>query len=421
MNIWYLHHYATPDIIAGLHRPFEFGKYFLKNENSITVFSSSYLHYANDNMIKNSDKNLVVDYDGVKTVFVKTCSYENSGIKRIINMFEFFKNVLPVAKKYAKENGKPDIIIASSPHPLTMIAGIKLAKKFSVPCISEIRDFWPEVFFTGGKLSEKSLLGKILLAGEHWIYKKSDALLFLKEGDHEYIREHKWDKESGGNIDMGKCYYVNNGVDISLFDERIKNNIIDDEDLKTDKFKVTYCGTIRPVNHVDILAEAAKLLGNDVCILIYGKGNCTEDIKKIIDENGLTNIKLKGYIDNKYIPYILSRSNASILNYSAKDYNWSRGNSSNKLFEYLAASRPVISTVKMGYDILERYDCGVSSDDCTAEKIKESIIQIKELSEDKYSAMCSNARKAAYDFDIPNLANKYLEVINKVKINFKEK
>ena len=28
MNIWYLHHYATPYEIPGLHRPFEFGEYF---------------------------------------------------------------------------------------------------------------------------------------------------------------------------------------------------------------------------------------------------------------------------------------------------------------------------------------------------------------------------------------------------------
>lgn len=420
MNIWYLHHYATPDAIAGLHRPFEFGKYFIKNSNEITVFSSSYLHYDTHNMIENGDKFCVKDYEGIAAVFVKTCSYANSSIRRILNMFQFFARVKPVAKRYAEQTKKPDVIIASSPHPLTMLAGIKLAKKYKVPCICEVRDFWPEVFFMGGVLKEKGVFGKILLKGERWLYKRSAALLFLKEGDREYIREHKWDKESGGPIDMEKCYYVNNGVDLALFDRRVKENTLVDSDLKSEKFTVTYCGTIRPVNNVGVLVDVAKLVGEDVQILVYGSGNCVDDIEKQIKENNLTNIKLKGYIDNKFVPYILSCSNASLLNYSANDYNWSRGNSSNKLFEYLASGRPVISTVKMGYDILSRYDCGVSAEECTPQAIAESILKIKNEPIERYTQMCQNAKKAASEFDIPKLADKYLSVIGEVKNKFEE-
>jgi len=32
----------------------------------------------------------------------------------------------------------------------------------------------------------------------------------------------------------------------------------------------------------------------------------------------------------------------AMLNYSDKKYNWTRGNSSNKLFEYLASGKPVV-------------------------------------------------------------------------------
>ena len=50
------------------------------------------------------------------------------------------------------------------PH-LAMVAGIKIAKDLGVPCISEIRDFWPEVFCMGGKLKEDSIIGRILIKG----------------------------------------------------------------------------------------------------------------------------------------------------------------------------------------------------------------------------------------------------------------
>lgn len=44
-------------------------------------------------------------------------------------MAAYYKHLFSVAKKYSDKFGKPDLIIASSPHPLAMIAGIKVSKK----------------------------------------------------------------------------------------------------------------------------------------------------------------------------------------------------------------------------------------------------------------------------------------------------
>lgn len=416
MNIWYLHHYATPYELPGLHRPFEFGEYFQKSGNQITVFTSSYLHYANSNMIEDKSKYKVVKYNEVEAVFIKTCGYENSGIKRVANMLEFGLRLPKVAQKYAKVNGKPDVIIASSPHPFTMLAGLKIAKKYKVPCICEVRDFWPEVFFYGGKLKENSLLGKLLLAGERYIYTKADALTFLKEGDHTYIQDRAWDIEHGGKIDMNKCIYINNGVDINLFDKRIVESCYEDDDFNTDKFTIVYCGTIRPVNNIDLILDTAKILGSEYLFLVFGTGNCVDALQKRIDDEHIDNVKLKGYVNNQYIPSILQHSSLNLLNYSGTSYNWSRGNSSNKLFEYLASGKPVLSTVKMGYDIIERFNCGSSVSHTTPEEISEEIRKVKMLPVNEYWEMCRNARSAAENFDIPVLAEKYLvEISNVIK------
>lgn len=421
MNIWYLHHYATPYEIPGLHRPFEFGEYFNNKGNKTTVFTSSYLHYANSNMIKDSSEYLIKEYDSVNAVFIKTCGYENSGSKRVINMFQFGIKLPKIAKEYAKKAGKPDIIIASSPHPFTMLAGLKIAKKFKVPCICEVRDFWPEVFFFGGKLKETSLLGKILLAGERYIYTKADGITFLKEGDHTYITEKGWSIEQGGKIDMDKCIYVNNGVDIKLYDKRISEHSFEDSDFNNDKFTVVYCGTIRPVNNIDLILDTAKILGNDYSFLVFGTGNCVDALQKRIDDEKISNVKLKGYVDNKYIPSILAHSSLNLLNYSGTAYNWNRGNSSNKLFEYLASSKPVLSTVKMGYDIIERYNCGSSAEHTTPEEIANEIRKIKELDSSEYTDLCKNARRAAEEFDIPNLSDKYLGEIERIMRKYNSK
>ena len=73
----------------------------------------------------------------------------------------------------------------------------------------------------------------------------------------------------------------------------------------------------------------------------------------------------------------------------------------------------------MGYDILEKYDCGVSDEEGTAESIAKKILEIVNLPKEEYEKKCENARKASIDFDIKILAKDYLAVINKTIENFK--
>ncbi|MBG9814570.1 glycosyl transferase [Bacillus endophyticus] len=408
-NVWIFHHYATPPTMNGFTRPFNFGKYFNKFDYETTVFSASYLHFSDINLINDKELYKVDNESGIPFVFIKTTSSANNGLKRVINMVEFYRNLFKVVNLYIKDNKKPDLIIASSPHPLVMAAGIKIAKKLGVPCVCEIRDFWPEVFFMGGKLKERSILGRLLIKGEHWIYKNSDALVFLKEGDTNYLKEKNWTVEQGGDIDLNKCYYINNGVDIETFNQQINSNLLKDQDLLNDKFNVVYTGAIRPVNNVGNILDAAKLLREykDIQFLIYGEGNQLEDLRERVLNEGLTNVKMKGYVDKKYIPYVLSKSSVNILNYSQTKYNWSRGNSSNKLFEYMASGKPVISTVRMGYCPLERYKCGLSLEKDTPEALAKAVLDIYKMADNDYNQMSINATNGAKDFDYKVLARKF--------------
>jgi glycosyltransferase involved in cell wall biosynthesis len=328
-------------------------------------------------------------------------------------MISYYRNLFKVTKELIKKNDRPDLIIASSPHPLAMVAGIRIAKKLGVPCICEVRDFWPEVFFMGGRLNENSIIGKLLIKGEHWIYKNSDALIFLKEGDYTYITDKKWDVSQGGMIDLDRCYYINNGVNIDDFNHQIRNEILEDEDLTKDKFNVVYAGAIRPVNNVGNILDAAKLLkeNKNIQFLIYGDGNQLESLRNRVINQDITNVKMKGYVDKKYMPYVLSKSSINILNYSQSKYNWSRGNSSNKLFEYMASGKPIISTVKMGYSPIEKYDCGVSLEEDTPEALAEAVLRIYNMAPDRFNEISENANNGAKDFDYKELTKKLISVM----------
>jgi glycosyltransferase involved in cell wall biosynthesis len=412
-NIWIFHHYATPPTMTGLIRPYNFGKNLKKYGYNTTVFSASYLHYSNENLIKDNQLYLIENDSEIPFVFVNTPSSANNGLNRVINMFVFYKNLFKTVKNFTKNSEKPDLIIASSPHPLTMIAGLKIAKKYNIPCICEVRDFWPEVFFMGDKLKENSIIGKLLIKGEKWIYKNANAMIFLKEGDVNYITDKKWDIEQGGDIDIKKCHYINNGVDLESFNNQLEDEVLHDNDLNNGKFNIVYAGAIRPVNNVGNLLDAAKLLESydNIQFLIYGDGNELEYLRSRVKNEKIKNVKLKGYVEKKYMPYVLSRSSVNILNYSQSKYNWSRGNSSNKLFEYMASGKPIISTVKMGYCPLEKFECGLSLESDTPEELANAVMEIYKMPHDSYKKMSENAQNGAMHFDYKVLTEKLHRVM----------
>ena len=394
-------------------RHYWFAKYLIQAGYDVTIFCANTYHNKHD-FIDTKKKNYTVDVlDDIPFVFVKTSKALGNGLDRIKNIGLFYKNLFPVSKAYAQINGKPDVILASSVHPLTLIAGIKVAKKLKVPCICEIRDLWPEAIFYFKGMKPSSLIGRILTLGEHWIYKKAEALIFTKEGDVDHLREMKWDTEQGGKVDLSKTHYINNGIDYETFLAKLSETAHHDEDLEKNRFNVVYIGSIRPVNQVETIVKAAKLLKNhsEIQFLIYGEGNQKPMIENYVHKHELSNVKIKGFIEKALIPTVLSKSDINLLNYSSDKYNWARGNSSNKLFEYMASGKPIIATIKMGYSIIERYQCGLELSENTPEKLAEAILTVQKMSQTEYQTMSQNAQLGAQDFDFKRLTKKLIQVI----------
>ena len=415
MKLWIFHHYATLPNLNGHIRPFRFAKHLHYYNIETTIFAASFQHFSGNNLITNGESYIREEVDKIPFVFIKTPNGSN-GLARIRNMLAFYQGLKAVCYKYANLYGKPDCILASSPQPLSMQAGIEIAKKIGIPCICEIRDLWPEAIFNvSNRVKENTLIGKALIAGEHSIYKKANALIFTKEGDTDYLKEHEWTSQQGGDINLNKCFYINNGIEIDEYLNQIDSCSFFDKDLEDSSFKLIYAGAIRPVNNVSNILDAAKFLKNEnVKILIYGEGSQKQALEqKAIDEH-IDNVSFKGFVEKKYLPYILSKSSANLLNYSSKHYNWSRGISSNKLFEYLASGKPVISTVKTGYSIVEKNHCGIELQNQSPRDLADAIVYIKNLPSSEYENFCLNALNTARQFDYGLLTKKLVNVIKTV-------
>lgn len=416
-NVWLINHYGNTMYENQGGRHYWFAKELINRGYNVTIICSNQFHEKNEE-IRIEQGLYKIDYkDGIRFIFIKSVSSVGNGRKRVLNMLSFYRNLMKSYWHWIEDQStSPNFIIGSSVHPLSMIAGIKVSKKLGIPPISEVRDLWPEAIFSFNKAKENSFMGKILVKGEKWIYENSKAIIFTKEGDSDYIKEQKWDTASGGNINLEKCFYINNGVDLAFFDSEVMDNQLIDEDLLDDSFKVIYAGALRPVNNVGTIVEAANYLKDypQVKFLIYGQGIEQDKLKKMIDEENLMNVKLKGFVNKRNIPFILSQSSLNILNYSQSQYNWSRGNSSNKLFEYMASGKPIVSNVKMGYCLLSKYDCGAITENNSGKALAEAILKIYHLNQEEYTALCSKSRRAAGDFDFKVLTTRLENVFSYV-------
>lgn len=414
-KIWIMNHHATNSFYKKGGRDYWFAENLIKRGYEPTIFCANTRHNCSDVVKIDAKKYGTKITKGIRYVFVKTTRYSGNGLDRIKNMVEFYKNLFAVAKENAKIHGKPDVIIASSVHPLTLVAGIKIAKKFGVQCICEIRDLWPESIVAYGYLKKNSLIAKLLYYGEKWIYKKADKLIFTMEGGKDYIIERGWDKEHGGPIDINKVHHINNGVNLEAYDYNKAHYTIDDEDLnRKDLFKIIYTGSIRKVNNVNSIVEAAKYLNKkmheNIMFLIYGDGTEKEKLEKYCTNNNLQNIKFKGFVEKSKIPYILSKSNLNIMHFDQNGIK-KYGASLNKMFEYFASGKPTISDCKFGYDLIEKYNCGIVVDNANAQQLAEKIVEISKLSKEDYDVYCENAMKAANDYDFKILTQKLLDLL----------
>lgn len=411
-KIWIINHYATNMYFNKGGRHYWFAESLIKRGYDPTVFCASTRHNSNEIIDTNGNLFVIKNSGNIPFVVVNTPRYLGNGKKRVMNMISFFINLFPTAKRLVKENCKPDVIIASSVHPLTLVAGIRIAKKIGVPCICEVRDLWPESIVAYGSLKRNSLLAKALYFGEKWIYKNADSIIMTWEGGSQYIKDQGWDKQ----IDLKKVRHISNGVIIDSFDKNSQEKRFVDQNLDDKSYKnLVYAGSIRKVNNLGLLLDVAKIIQkNDqkIRFLIFGSGDEKEMLEKRCKEEDINNVIFKGQVEKMMIPSILKKSYANILHNSSTTLD-KYGQSQNKLFEYLAAGRCVIQTYTTGYSILEKYKCGVSASKQSAEEVSNIILKVCS-NYDKVEQMGQNARKAAYEFDFNVLTDKLIDLIESV-------
>ena len=410
-NIWILNHYASDMYFDHGGRHYNFAKNLRRADYAPVVFGANSKHGKAERFFETDalwEEHVAEEID-TPFVFVRARAYNGNGKQRVLNMIDFYRNVKKAAKEYAAQHGRPDVIFASSVHPLTLVAGIQLAKQFGVKCVCEVRDLWPEsIVVYSNRFTKDNPLIKLLYRGEKWIYKKADALVFTMEGAYYFITEQGWEKE----IPRSKVHYINNGVDLEQFDYNKEHFRVEDPDLNDPNvFKVIYTGSIRHVNNLGLLLDAAKCVKDPrVKILVWGDGDEREALERRVRDENISNVVFKGMVEKKYIPSIVSRAD---LNFAHNDPSplFRFGISFNKLFDYLAAGKPILCDFPCPYNPAVTYDAGIETSDTQPQKIAKAIEDLATAAKQERQSYCTNARRAAEDYDFKRLTDKLISVI----------
>lgn len=408
-KIWLINQYAMPPALESRLRTIKFAHYLSEKGYEVTIFASSVMHNMDKDLIDGNRLFIERKYGDLNFIHIKTKNYKKNGLARLIGLIQFPFRFIRVAKH--KE--VPDVIIQTATVPFGNII-YYYAKKIKAKYIVEVLDLWPESFVDLGMFSKKNPLIKLAYCAEKWLYKRADHLIFSMEGGKDYIIDKKWDQGQGGPIDLNKVHYINNGVDLNDFKLFVKSYEIDDEDLKDDKIhKIIYLGSMRLANNLKHLIDAAEVLKSEANIkfLLYGDGDDREFLEEYCKARDINNVIFKQkWVNPEYVPYILSKARVNVLNYMPGNFGH-YGGSQSKLFQYLAAGKPICSNIYMGYDIINKYGVGISKEYANAKEYANTIQRLANMEENKYNEICAKAKEVVKEFDYVTLTQQMINII----------
>ncbi len=405
MRIWLINHYAVPIKYYPLARTTNFAKYLIRAGHEVKIFCASSVHNSDLNLINDGALFKEETVDGISYLYVRARSYTTK-VQRVLNMVDFAWNLKNVCNRYEK----PDAIVASSQTPFACMRALRMAKEMNAKSIMEVTDLWPESIASVGMISRSNPIFIPMYWFEKKMYECADEIVFSMEGAYTYIQDRGWEKE----IPQSKVHYINNGVALETFDHNRKRYIIQDEDIQNeDIYKVIYTGSIRLANDVGRLLEIAKHIKNPkVRFLIWGKGDELQHLKDRTVNEHISNVVFKGYIDKKFVPYVTSCADLNIAHYAFSNHSVLRyGISFNKMFDYMAAGKPVLTDFPCKYNPSVQCDAGVDVESADPVTIAEAIDRFVSLDRMVYNKYCQNARRGAEQYDFKKLTEKLLEIM----------
>ncbi|MBR2311934.1 MAG: glycosyltransferase family 4 protein [Clostridia bacterium] len=286
-------------------------------------------------------------------------------ILHLVDSVPYKKNVSYARIKHHKQAGKaiyermndfekPDVIIASMEPLEVSRAAVMYAKNNNVPCIVDVRDLWPEIYYDVIPKSLHWVLNFYVGACAktlHYTMSNCDSIVGLSNGFLEYGLKYA-KRERTENDAVYPIAYPNN--DYLSYKNKLQESW-GAYGIKETDFLVIFLGNFGDQFKFDEIIDAAKHFEaqSDIKFVLCGNGKHEDYVKSLVGEN----VIMPGWIEKEQIFSLMANASIGIAPYiDSMNY---RLNTPNKFGEYLSAGLPIAVAVSGEMEnLLGQYMCG---------------------------------------------------------------
>ena len=264
-------------------------------------------------------------------------------------IFTYATFVLASARAGVRQEA-PDAIVAISPLP-TGLAAMLVHWRHRKPLIFDLQDIWPDSALAVGVV-QSSLVLRVLRQAERFFYRRCALIVCITQGFRRYLL--------GLGVTPDRLAVIHNGVDWRVFADAEADQNFRQSHHSDGKFVVGYAGNIGLAQGLDTLLDAAELLQDEpVKFLMVGEGTDKTRLQTMVRIRGITNVKFLEGVPRKRVPAVLAACDSLLL--MLRNDPLFEITVPSKLYEYMAAGKPVICSVGgEAATLVEKFHCGIS-------------------------------------------------------------
>jgi glycosyltransferase involved in cell wall biosynthesis len=236
--------------------------------------------------------------------------------------------------------GRADTVVVSSPTFFSIGSAWLLARLKRARLVIEVRDLWPAIFVELGVLTNRRVI-RLLERLELAAYAAADQVVVVSDGFRQNLIER--------GVPAAKVHTVRNGVALDRFgsgepDSLARRTARARLGARPGDCLVLYAGTHGISHALSRVADAAALLaGKPVHVAFVGDGSDKARLQRRVAELGLRNVTLAPAVPPDEVPGLLAAADICLV--PLRDVPLFATFIPSKMFEYLAAGKPVIGSV----------------------------------------------------------------------------
>ena len=397
--IWMVNQYAGSPRHGMEYRHYHLGRALVERGHRVIVISGSRSHlFVRPPQV--SAPFTLERIDGVTYCWVAVPAYERAiSLRRVLNMAAF---ALRLERLPVERLPRPDAILVSSPSLFPVHVASRWARRFGARFVFEVCDIWPLTLRELGGLSRAHPLVVVMQWLEDYGYRSADRVVSVlpAAGRHMVSR----------GMDPGKFRYIPNGVDLAGRSAGGPAPAAVRAALRPGVFTVGFVGTLGRANALETLIDAARLLApGEAQVVLVGQG--PERDQLVARAAGVPNIVFAGAVLEREVGPAIALFDACYVGYRRSPL-YRFGVSPNKLYEYMAAGRPVLFAADAANQPVRDADCGetVAPEDPAA--LVAAIRSLAARSREERARLGANARAyVARHHDYGRLAEDLADVL----------